>query len=138
LRTCFIDRVTEELFGSPEATAVLLDCLQATDEGRRWVWLAGDLDQEAEEDAMTAPRSPQASTNQSDSLQRHLDELRAEHAGLLAEFGDPEVAIDRFAEEFFGSDEAAEVLLDYVRRSTDGSGFAWDEQDDTDDGRWGR
>jgi hypothetical protein len=39
-----IDRLAEELFGSEEATAVLLEYLQWTREGRRWAWLDGDSD----------------------------------------------------------------------------------------------
>jgi hypothetical protein len=37
-----VDRIAEDVFGSPEATAALLDYLKATWEGRRSAWLDDD------------------------------------------------------------------------------------------------
>lgn len=73
-----------------------------------------------------------------DPLAERIREMWAEHDQLLADLGDPDEAIDRFAEEFFDSDEAAEVLLEFVQRSIAGAGFAWDEDRPADDERDGR
>ena len=87
---------------------------------------------------MVSPTKPETAPVADDPLAERIRELRDEHDLLLAEFGDPDEAIDRFAEEFFDSDEAAEVLLQFVRRSVEGAGFAWDEDRPTNEEREGQ
>src|SRR5262245_28447812 len=43
---------------------------------------------------------------------------RAGQAERRAKYGDPEEALDRFAEQVFGLDVAQQVLIDYLREHT--------------------
>jgi hypothetical protein len=65
------------------------------------------------------PDPPRLSTARPDPLKQQIEDLWAERDTLMAEFGDPAEAIDQFAEEFFGSDEATAVLLAGCRPFTE-------------------
>lgn len=119
-----VDRIAEELFGSPEATAVLLDYLKATDEGRRWEWLYGTSEDDAglsvAPDAafggltMTALLPSQPASPAETRLRQHAEELRRERNRLAVELGDLDEAFDRIAEELFGRPGETEALLETV------------------------
>ena len=117
-----LDRIAEELFGSPDATAVLLEYLRATDEGRRWEWLYGTIENDTgqldtpewafEGLTMTAPLPSQPTPPAETRLRQHAEVLRRERNRLTVELGDLDEAFDRIAEELFGRPGEAEALLD--------------------------
>jgi hypothetical protein len=56
---------------------------------------------------------------------------RAGQAERRAKYGDPEEALDRFAEQVFGSEAAQQVLIDYLRERTSWLDSDTDAEDDS-------
>lgn len=77
---------------------------------------------------MATPISKQRPTSAETSLDANIAWLRKRRAELEAEHGDLEAYVDRFAEEMFGSSEAASVLIEYVLRAAG----ELDPEDDSD------
>ena len=83
---------------------------------------------------MSAPRAPLPKADADDPLKHLIEEHWAEHDRLVAEYGDPDEAVDRIAEELFGAPEETQVLIDYLRRTIEGPDP--DSDEDADDDAW--
>lgn len=83
---------------------------------------------------MAEPLATQPTTTPGNRLQRRIEEMWAERDLLIAQGIDPDEELDRLAEEIFGTPEATQVLLDYLRHTIEGPDPH--AEGDADDDAW--